>query len=107
MKNNINIIISGGDTGGHVFPAISIANELRNNQGVDNILFVGANGRLEMEKVPAAGFPIKGLPVIGLSRKLSYKLIVFVIYLVVSLIYILNKSLGDNLSHLSVDLENN
>jgi UDP-N-acetylglucosamine--N-acetylmuramyl-(pentapeptide) pyrophosphoryl-undecaprenol N-acetylglucosamine transferase len=63
------IIISGGGTGGHIFPAISIANALRKiDPGVD-ILFVGAEGRMEMEKVPAAGYNITGLPVAGINRK--------------------------------------
>lgn len=63
------IIISGGGTGGHIFPAISIANALRKiDPGVD-ILFVGAEGRMEMEKVPAAGYKITGLPVAGINRK--------------------------------------
>lgn len=67
------IIISGGGTGGHVFPAISIAQALRRlDPGVD-ILFVGAEGRMEMEKVPAAGFRIVGLPVSGLQRSISFK----------------------------------
>jgi UDP-N-acetylglucosamine--N-acetylmuramyl-(pentapeptide) pyrophosphoryl-undecaprenol N-acetylglucosamine transferase len=63
------IIISGGGTGGHIFPAISIANALRKIDPSVEILFVGAEGRLEMEKVPAAGYRIIGLPVAGISRK--------------------------------------
>jgi UDP-N-acetylglucosamine--N-acetylmuramyl-(pentapeptide) pyrophosphoryl-undecaprenol N-acetylglucosamine transferase len=63
------VIISGGGTGGHIFPAISIANALKNiNQGME-ILFVGAEGRMEMEKVPAAGYNIVGLPVSGFNRR--------------------------------------
>ncbi len=62
------IIISGGGTGGHIFPAISIAQALKKKDPGADILFVGANGRMEMEKVPAAGFPIKGLPIAGLQR---------------------------------------
>ena len=69
----MNVIISGGGTGGHIFPAISIAQQLRKTDPQVNILFVGAEGKMEMEKVPAAGFPIKGLPVAGLQRKLSLK----------------------------------
>lgn len=74
MENKkIKIIISGGGTGGHVFPAISIGNALKKiNPDVD-ILFVGALGKMEMEKVPAAGFPIVGLPISGFQRKLSLK----------------------------------
>jgi len=63
------IIISGGGTGGHIFPAISIANALRKKDPVIEILFVGAQGRMEMEKVPAAGYRIIGLPVAGFNRK--------------------------------------
>jgi UDP-N-acetylglucosamine--N-acetylmuramyl-(pentapeptide) pyrophosphoryl-undecaprenol N-acetylglucosamine transferase len=67
------IIISGGGTGGHVFPAISVANALRRtDQGIE-ILFVGAEGRMEMEKVPASGYKIIGLPVSGFQRKMIFK----------------------------------
>lgn len=62
------ILISGGGTGGHIFPALSIANALKRRLNAD-ILFVGAENRMEMEKVPAAGYPIKGLPVAGFDRK--------------------------------------
>lgn len=61
-------IISGGGTGGHIFPAISIANAIKKRLPEADILFVGALGRMEMERVPAAGYPIKGLPVKGLNR---------------------------------------
>ncbi|MCF0167370.1 MAG: UDP-N-acetylglucosamine--N-acetylmuramyl-(pentapeptide) pyrophosphoryl-undecaprenol N-acetylglucosamine transferase, partial [Bacteroidales bacterium] len=64
-------IISGGGTGGHIFPAIAIADALRKAQPDCEILFVGAQGRMEMEKVPAAGYKIMGLPVAGLQRSLS------------------------------------
>jgi UDP-N-acetylglucosamine--N-acetylmuramyl-(pentapeptide) pyrophosphoryl-undecaprenol N-acetylglucosamine transferase len=67
------IIISGGGTGGHIFPAISIANALRNLDPEINILFVGAEGRMEMEKIPAAGYDIVGLPVAGFNRKNPFK----------------------------------
>jgi UDP-N-acetylglucosamine--N-acetylmuramyl-(pentapeptide) pyrophosphoryl-undecaprenol N-acetylglucosamine transferase len=67
------IIVSGGGTGGHIFPAISIANELKRKIQNLEILFVGALGRMEMEKVPAAGYKIIGLPVAGLQRKLTLK----------------------------------
>lgn len=64
-------IISGGGTGGHIFPAVAIADELkRRNPNID-ILFVGAEGKMEMEKVPAAGYKIVGLPIVGFQRKLS------------------------------------
>lgn len=65
----IKAIISGGGTGGHIFPAISIANKLRELNPETEILFVGAEGRMEMEKVPAAGYKIVGLPILGLQRK--------------------------------------
>ncbi|MCY7349428.1 MAG: undecaprenyldiphospho-muramoylpentapeptide beta-N-acetylglucosaminyltransferase [Cytophagaceae bacterium] len=62
------IIISGGGTGGHIYPAIAIANALRELQPDIDILFVGAEGRMEMEKVPRAGYPIVGLPIAGIDR---------------------------------------
>lgn len=65
-------IISGGGTGGHIFPAIAIANAIKARYNDAEILFVGAEGRMEMEKVPAAGYPIKGLPIAGLQRQLSF-----------------------------------
>ena len=67
------IIISGGGTGGHIFPAISVANALRKTDPEINILFVGAEGRMEMEKVPASGYKIIGLPVAGFYRELTLK----------------------------------
>ena len=67
----IKAIISGGGTGGHIFPALSIANKLKELNPESEILFVGAEGRMEMEKVPAAGYEIVGLPVAGLQRKLT------------------------------------
>jgi UDP-N-acetylglucosamine--N-acetylmuramyl-(pentapeptide) pyrophosphoryl-undecaprenol N-acetylglucosamine transferase len=66
--NDIRIIISGGGTGGHLFPAIAIANALRRLEPAAKILFVGANGKMEMKKVPEAGYEIAGLPVAGLIR---------------------------------------
>ena len=59
----LRVIISGGGTGGHIFPAISIANRFKEVNPETEILFVGANGRMEMEKVPAAGYRIVGLPI--------------------------------------------
>ena len=69
----IKVIISGGGTGGHIFPAISIANKLRELNPETQILFVGANGKMEMEKVPAEGYKIIGLTISGLQRKMSLK----------------------------------
>ena len=71
VKKYLKVIVSGGGTGGHIFPAISIANALRTVNPEVEILFVGALGRMEMEKVPAAGYEIKGLPVAGFQRKFS------------------------------------
>lgn len=71
MEKRYKVIISGGGTGGHIFPAISIANALKTiNPGIE-ILFVGAIGKMEMEKVPAAGYKIEGLPIAGLKRSFS------------------------------------
>ena len=69
----IRVIISGGGTGGHIFPAISIANKLKQLNPDTEILFVGAEGKMEMEKVPAAGYRIVGLPIVGMQRRLSLK----------------------------------
>ena len=70
MKENLKVIISGGGTGGHIFPAISIANAIKEARPDAQILFVGAQGKMEMEKVPAAGYEIKGIPARGLKRPL-------------------------------------
>jgi hypothetical protein len=69
MERNLKVIISGGGTGGHIFPAISIANAIKAKQPGAEILFVGALGRMEMQRVPAAGYEIKGLPICGFDRK--------------------------------------
>ncbi|HEX2919834.1 MAG TPA: undecaprenyldiphospho-muramoylpentapeptide beta-N-acetylglucosaminyltransferase [Bacteroidales bacterium] len=73
MQKHRKIIISGGGTGGHIFPAISIANAIKKLNPEADILFVGAEGRMEMEKIPAAGYKIIGLPVAGLYRSLTLK----------------------------------
>ena len=70
MKKELKVIISGGGTGGHIFPAISIANAIREARPDAQILFVGAKGKMEMEKVPAAGYEIMGIPARGLKRPL-------------------------------------
>ncbi|MBR4524218.1 MAG: UDP-N-acetylglucosamine--N-acetylmuramyl-(pentapeptide) pyrophosphoryl-undecaprenol N-acetylglucosamine transferase [Bacteroidales bacterium] len=69
----LRVIISGGGTGGHIFPAISIAGKLKEANPDTQILFVGAEGRMEMEKVPAAGYEIVGLPMAGLQRKIDWE----------------------------------
>jgi UDP-N-acetylglucosamine--N-acetylmuramyl-(pentapeptide) pyrophosphoryl-undecaprenol N-acetylglucosamine transferase len=76
MKN-LKVIVSGGGTGGHIFPAVSIANEIRDRFPETEILFVGALGKMEMERVPAAGYRIVGLPVVGFPRKPSLKMLTF------------------------------
>lgn len=78
------VILSGGGTGGHIFPALSIANEIRKRNPDAEILFVGAQGRMEMEKIPAAGYKIVGLPVMGFPRKPGPKMIAFFIRLMKS-----------------------
>lgn len=83
-ENNFKVLISGGGTGGHIFPAVSIANALREKYPNVEIMFVGAEGRMEMEKVPAAGYNIIGLPIMGMPRKLSLKWFKFVSNLIKS-----------------------
>lgn len=80
------IIISGGGTGGHVFPAIAIANAIRSLEKEAEILFIGALGRMEMEKVPAAGYMIEGLTIIGFQRRMTWKNLSFPVKLVKSLL---------------------
>ncbi|MEM8762545.1 MAG: undecaprenyldiphospho-muramoylpentapeptide beta-N-acetylglucosaminyltransferase [Bacteroidota bacterium] len=74
---NYRFILSGGGTGGHIYPAIAIADELKKRHPSAEFLFVGAKDRMEMEKVPAAGYDIKGLWISGLQRKLSLKNLLF------------------------------
>jgi len=85
MKQSINIILSGGGTGGHIYPAVSIANELKEKYPEANFLFVGAKDRMEMEKVPQAGYNIKGLWISGIQRSLSLKNLAFPFKLISSL----------------------
>lgn len=75
MPEKLKIMISGGGTGGHIFPAIAIAQALQKLRPETEFLFVGANGKMEMEKVPAAGYKIVGLDISGLQRKLSLSLV--------------------------------
>ena len=82
---NYRFILSGGGTGGHIYPAIAIANELKNRYPDAEFLFVGAKDRMEMEKVPQAGYKIEGLWITGLQRKLTLKNLIFPIKLISSL----------------------
>ena len=83
--SELKIIIAGGGTGGHIFPAIAVANALRKIDASIKVLFVGAKGKMEMEKVPAAGYKIIGLPVVGIQRKLSLSNLFFPFKLIASL----------------------
>lgn len=85
MKQSVNILISGGGTGGHIYPAIAIANELKERYTNARFLFVGASDRMEMEKVPQAGYEIKGLWISGIQRKLTLKNLLFPFKLISSL----------------------
>ncbi len=82
---NNKIIISGGGSGGHIFPAIAIANALKAKQPDIDILFVGAQDKLEMEKVPKAGYPIEGLWISGFHRKWTWRNLLFPFKLIASL----------------------
>jgi UDP-N-acetylglucosamine--N-acetylmuramyl-(pentapeptide) pyrophosphoryl-undecaprenol N-acetylglucosamine transferase len=84
--HNPKVIISGGGTGGHVFPAIAIANALKQINPSVEILFVGAEGKMEMEKVPQAGFTIIGLPIMGLHRRLTAQNLKFPFKLLASML---------------------
>ncbi|MEE9349888.1 MAG: undecaprenyldiphospho-muramoylpentapeptide beta-N-acetylglucosaminyltransferase [Flavobacteriaceae bacterium] len=85
MKKELNILLSGGGTGGHIYPAIAIANELKARFPDANFLFVGANNRMEMEKVPQNGYKIEGLWISGIQRKLTLKNLSFPFKLISSL----------------------
>lgn len=80
------VILSGGGTGGHIYPAIAIANEIKRRYPDSKFLFVGAKNKMEMEKVPQAGYKIKGLCISGLQRKLTLKNVMFPIKLIHSLL---------------------
>lgn len=84
--SNYKIILSGGGTGGHIYPAIAIADELKSRFPDAEFLFVGASDRMEMEKVPQAGYEIEGLWISGLQRKLTLKNLMFPFKLIVSLL---------------------
>jgi UDP-N-acetylglucosamine--N-acetylmuramyl-(pentapeptide) pyrophosphoryl-undecaprenol N-acetylglucosamine transferase len=94
LQKHKKVIISGGGTGGHIFPAISIANALRKIEPEIEILFVGAEGRMEMEKVPAAGYKIVGLPVAGFYRSLTAKNLI-VLYKLVTSLFMARKIITD------------
>ncbi|MEO8517428.1 MAG: undecaprenyldiphospho-muramoylpentapeptide beta-N-acetylglucosaminyltransferase [Flavobacterium sp.] len=85
MKENPKFIISGGGTGGHIYPAVAIANELKFRFPKADILFVGASDKMEMQKVPQAGYPIKGLWIAGIQRKLTLQNTMFPLKLATSL----------------------
>ncbi|GBU07372.1 N-acetylglucosaminyl transferase [Bacteroidales bacterium] len=86
QRKNIKVLISGGGTGGHIFPAIAIANAIKSRYPKVDILFVGADNRMEMEKVPAAGYPIIGLPVAGFDRRKMWKNVAVIIKLIKSIL---------------------
>lgn len=73
MPNPLRIVISGGGTGGHIFPAVSIAKEVQRRYPDSEIRFIGALGRMEMERIPTAGYPIVGIPIAGFQRKALVK----------------------------------
>jgi len=87
MNKLSKVIISGGGTGGHIYPAVAIANAVRKQFPDVDILFIGAKGKMEMEKVPAAGYSIKGLWISGLQRRLTWKNLLFPMKLVVSMVH--------------------
>jgi UDP-N-acetylglucosamine--N-acetylmuramyl-(pentapeptide) pyrophosphoryl-undecaprenol N-acetylglucosamine transferase len=86
MDKKLKVIVSGGGTGGHVFPAIAIANAIKNINPNAEFLFVGAKGRIEMEKVPKAGYPIEGLWISGFQRRLTWQNVLFPVKLISSLV---------------------
>jgi len=85
-QRNLKVIVSGGGTGGHIFPAIAIANAIKKMKPDTEFLFVGAKGKMEMEKVPAAGFTIEGLWISGLQRRLTIDNLLFPVKVISSVI---------------------
>ncbi len=85
MSKGLKVILSGGGTGGHIYPAVAIANEIRNRYPEASVLFVGAKDRMEMQKVPQAGYKIEGLWISGIQRKLTLSNLLFPIKLISSL----------------------
>ena len=84
--SNYKIILSGGGTGGHIYPAIAIADEIKLRYPSSDFLFVGANDRMEMDKVPEAGYKIEGLWISGFQRRLTLKNMMFPLKLIKSLL---------------------
>lgn len=87
LKIEMRVVCSAGGTGGHIFPAVAVAQEIRKRYPEATILFIGAKGKMEMTKVPKAGFEIKGLWISGLHRRLTFRNVLFPIKLLVSLFY--------------------
>ena len=85
QQEQLRIIFSGGGTGGHIFPAIAIADRVKELVPTAQISFVGAQDKMEMERVPKAGYPIEGLWISGLQRKLSFQNLLFPVKLLASL----------------------
>ena len=86
IMKKLKLIISGGGTGGHIFPAVSIAKSIEDKIDNVEILFVGANNRMEMKKMPEMGYKIVGLPIIGFQRKLNVRNLLFPFKLILSLL---------------------
>ncbi len=84
--SNYKFILSGGGTGGHIYPAVAIADELKSRYPDAEFLFVGASDRMEMDKVPQAGYKIEGLWISGIQRKLTLKNLAFPFKLISSLL---------------------
>lgn len=86
MSNDgkLKIMITGGGTGGHIFPAIAVADAIKRLKPDAEFLFVGANGKMEMERVPRAGYPIVGLNIAGFQRSLSLRNLAFPFKLIAS-----------------------
>ena len=84
---SIKFIISGGGTGGHIYPALAIASGIKDNYKNPEILFVGARGKMEMDRIPKEGFPIKGLWISGFKRSLSLSNLLFPLKLIISLLH--------------------
>ena len=104
MKN-LKVIISGGGTGGHIFPAIAIAKAIENKVQNVEFLFVGAEDRMEMEKIPAAGYKVIGLWIAGFQRSLSIRNVLFPVKLILSILKSFTNEIIDLLDALSFNLK--